>query len=129
VKPEQIAIICFSEEVIVACRKEFPHLTANWLVGYKQDKETGQWQPGADSVLASLERSGASGLGTQTQPAVINQEFADRLREAGYGFHCWTVDEAEMARQFQALGVDSITTNRPEFIRAALAAEGARQIR
>ncbi len=121
VKPEQISIICFSEEVIIACRKELPHLTANWLVSYKKHKITRKWHPSADSVMASLKKTGASGLGTQAQPAVIDRAFAERMHKTKYGFHCWTINDAESARRFQTLGVDSITTDRPAFLRMAIA--------
>jgi len=125
VKPEQIAIISFNEDVITACRSQLPHLTANWLVGYRKDKATGEWRPSASSILASLAKNGASGLGTQAQLEVITSEFVEQLRDAKLGFHCWTVDDAPTAEQFQALGVDSITTNRPEFIRELLARHAA----
>lgn len=119
-KPDQIAIISFNEDVITACRSQLPQLTANWLVGYKQNKATGEWQPAARSILASLARNGASGLGTQAQLEVITPEFIEQLRDAKLGFHCWTVDDAPTAAQFQSLGVDSITTNVPDFIRASI---------
>lgn len=118
--PEQTAIISFNKEVIIACREQLPHLVANWLVGYEQDKLTRRWKPGADSLMASLKETGASGLGTQAQTAVIDEMLVRRLREAGYGFHCWTVNDTELARQFRSLGADSITTDRPAFIRAVL---------
>ncbi|MGI9242459.1 MAG: glycerophosphodiester phosphodiesterase [Verrucomicrobiales bacterium] len=121
-KPEQISIISFKEEVISACRKQLPHLTANWLVSYKEDKETAELKPAADSVFTSLLRTGASGLGTQAQTKVIDRAFVTRLRDAEWGFHCWTVNDPAVAKQFQALGVDSITTDRPAFIRQAIAA-------
>lgn len=117
---EQISIISFSEEVIIACRKELPHLTANWLVGYKKDKATGQWGPTVDSVMESLRRTGASGLGSNAQTAVVDRAFVEQLRKGGYGFHCWTVNDPELAREFRALGVDSITTDRPAFIRSTM---------
>ena len=122
-KPEQISIICFDKKVISACRTQLPHLTANWLVSYKRDKKTGDWSPSAESVLKSIERCGAHGLGTQAQPEVIDRHFVEGLRAARCAFHCWTVNDAAVAKQFQSLGVDSITTDRPSFIREAIAGD------
>ena len=119
-KPEQIAIICFDTDVIKACREQLPELTANWLTSYKQNKITGKWNASITSVAASLKECGASGLGTQAQPRVVTSKFVAMLRAEGYGFHCWTVNEIEMAKKFQALGVDSITTDRPAFIRKGI---------
>ncbi len=119
-KPEQISIICFQKSVVVACRKQLPELTVNWLNSYKQDKSTGEWSPSAESVMTSLKECGASGLGTNAQPKLVTPAFVKQLRNHGYGFHCWTIDDVEMAKRFQALGVDSITTNRPAFIRSGI---------
>lgn len=120
-KPEQIAIICFQNSVIRACRKQLPELTANLLIKYKQNKITGKWSPSVNSVLAALKETGASGLGTQALPIAVTPAFVSRLREANYGFHCWTINDINLAKQFLALGVDSITTNRPAFIRKGIA--------
>ena len=57
--------------------------------------------------------------------AVITPAFVHRLRDAKLGFHCWTVNEPELARHFAELGVDSITTDYPAKIRAALEAGAA----
>lgn len=122
-KPEQIAIICFNQKVIIACREQLPHLTANWLVSYNQDDKTGGLKPSPDSVFATLKEIGANGLGTHANPKVIDPAFVNRLRNAKCGFHCWTVNDPALAKQFQALGVDSITTDRPAFIREAIAPE------
>jgi glycerophosphoryl diester phosphodiesterase len=119
VKAEQIAIICFNQKVIAACRQQLPHLAANWLVSYKQDEHSGEMKPSRDSVLATLEKTGARGLGTQANAEVIDRKFVAAIRELGCAFHCWTINDAALAKAFKELGVDSITTDRPAFIRAA----------
>ncbi|MCA9140033.1 MAG: glycerophosphodiester phosphodiesterase, partial [Planctomycetales bacterium] len=35
-------------------------------------------------------------------------------------FHVWTVNDPDEAKAFRAMSVDSITTDRPEFIRGIL---------
>ncbi len=122
-KPEQITLICFQKNVIAACRKQVPELRSNWLCKYRQNKITRKWSPSSDSILTSLKETGASGLGTQALLKVITPEFVKQLRDANYGFHCWTIDDIEVAKRFLALGVDSITTNRPDFIRKGIATE------
>lgn len=44
-----------------------------------------------------------------------------RVRDAGLKLYVWTVDDAARAHELAALGVDGITTNRPEWLRAQLA--------
>lgn len=120
-RPEQIAIISFKESVIAETRKQIPNIKAHWLTGFEQDEQTGIWEPPVDEVMATLKRISADGLDAKAEAAVIDRDFVKRLREANLEFHCWTVDDASVARKFRALGVDSITTNQPEKLRKSLA--------
>lgn len=121
-QPQQMRIISFNDEVIRAARKAMPAIDAYWLTSFKQHKATGQWSPTQDEVLATLERVDATGLDCKAEPAVVDAAFVKALRAGGYEFHVWTVDEPDLARQMADLGVDSITTNRPAFLRKAMTA-------
>ena len=56
------------------------------------------------------------------KPERVNKEFIDRLRDAGFAeFHVWTVNDPKVARFYRDLGVASITTDRPEWLREQLA--------
>ncbi len=118
--PAQTIVISFHESVIRAVKKQIPAIKAYWLTGYKQDKVTKQWSPVLADVLATLRRTEADGLDTQANREVVDQEYVQAIRGAGYELHTWTIDEPADARHFQQLGVDSITTNCPQRIRAAL---------
>ncbi len=119
--PEQTIVISFQESVISAVKNQIPAIKAYWLTGYKQDKATGRWTPALPDVLATLKRLGADGLDTQANRDVVNEQFVQAIRDAGFELHVWTIDEADDARHFRQLGVDSITTNRPQWIRQQLA--------
>jgi len=118
-KPEQMSVIAFNADTIAACKEALPHIQAYWLTGYKQNKQTGAWSPTIDSILATLRRIKADGLDTNAHET-INAAFVERLRAAKMAFHCWTVDDASVARRFRDLRVDSITTNRPGWLRERL---------
>jgi glycerophosphoryl diester phosphodiesterase len=117
---KQIRIIAFDENVIVASKKLLPGIKAYWLTSYKQDKETKKWKPTPQTVRKTLQEIKADGLGTKAESSVVNPQFVKELRGIGCEFHAWTIDEVPLAKEFQELGVDSITTNRPEFIRKNL---------
>ncbi len=125
-EPEQTIVIAFNEAVVIAVKKQIPNIKVYWLVGYKQDKVTRRWSPSLSEVLAALQRTGADGLDTQANQAVVNEKFARAIRDAGYELHTWTVDDPKVARYFQQLGVDSITTNHPKLIRSQLAVPATR---
>ena len=120
-RPEQIVIICFDETVVKQARLAMPEYKANWLTGYKRTGLRRQWKPTRTDVLKSLKRTGATGLGTNGNLDVIDQPFVDAIRAAGSEFHVWTVNDAKSARIFKSLGAQSLTTDRPAFIRNAIA--------
>lgn len=120
VAPQQVVLISFNIDVLIACRKALPQFKRHLLVDYKQ--EAGAWRPTADEVIARFRQSQADGLGTQNRPQHFNEDFVSRLRAAGIDeFHVWTVDAASDAQHYRALGAWAITTNRPAELRAALA--------
>ena len=119
-KPEQIVIISFNADVITQSRTMMPQYRANWLTGYKHDEKLDRWKPELDQVLSTLGRTRATGLGTNGNLKVVNRPFAEAIQSAGLEFHVWTVNDIESARTFKAFGADSITTDRPAFIRAGL---------
>lgn len=120
VPKKQIRIIAFNEEVIAAVKEQLPGIKAYWLTSYKRSRFTGKWSPSLAEVRATLKEVKADGLGTKAEPAVISAGFVRNLRADGHEFHTWTIDDVRMARQFQNLGVDSITTNRPSLLRKQL---------
>lgn len=121
-KPEQITIICFNNEVVRQAREMMPY-EANWLTSYKKQL-TGGWKPTLGSVTDQLKSTNASGFGTQVKPelvgSVLNEAFCDAVRDIGCGMHGWTIDDAKVAKQLVELDFVSITTNRPAYIRDAL---------
>lgn len=117
---KQIVIIAFNEDTVVEVRRRLPDVKVYWLVSYKQDKATGRWTPTVDEVFQTLARIRPHGLDTEGNPEVVDRAFVERLRREGYEFHVWTIDQGDRARLFRDLGVDSITTNRPAFVREEL---------
>ncbi|HEY4262728.1 MAG TPA: glycerophosphodiester phosphodiesterase [Schlesneria sp.] len=120
-KPEQTIVICFNDKVIDSVRRQIPSIKAHWLTGFTQDKETKAFRPTPDAVLQTLERIQATGLDVQGNRDAVDAAFVKRLRDQKLEFHVWTINDPNIARHFQQLGVDSITTDRPGFVREQLA--------
>jgi glycerophosphoryl diester phosphodiesterase len=114
---QQIVIIAFNESVVQACRRSMPKYHCNWLTSYRRKKGQTDFKPAKQDVITSLRRTSATGLGTQANEKVIDRSFVKSVRDAGCGFHVWTVNDPNVAKRFVELGVDSITTDRPALIR------------
>jgi glycerophosphoryl diester phosphodiesterase len=117
---QQVVVISFKEPVIAEVKRTIPGVKAIWLVAYHKDHETGRWTPTIGEIIPRLRDCKADGLGTEARREVVDADFVRELRRAKFEFHTWTVDHPDVAKYFQSLGVESITTNRPAFLRKQL---------
>ena len=115
----KLSIISFNADTVLACREAMPKITANWLAYYKKD-DCGRRTPTPAMILETLKRCRAHGLGTEAKPAAITPALIKGLKDAGLGLHVWTVDTPRLAQAFIDRGVQSITTNRPAWLRERL---------
>jgi glycerophosphoryl diester phosphodiesterase len=116
-KPQQVVVIAFDDQVVRALKKATRDYQANWICSFK--KRLGVTTPKRAAVIRTLAACQADGLSTNAWPA-IDQAFIDAVRAAGCSYHVWTVDDVPTARRFMALGAKSITTNRPGALRRDL---------
>jgi glycerophosphoryl diester phosphodiesterase len=116
-KPEQTAIISFNAGVIAATKKGRPDLQAYWIVslGGKGKPKT------AEELIAKAKEIKADGLDLSATPAVLDKTFGDKVKAAGLKLYVWTVDDPALAKKMLAAGVESITTNKPGWLREQLA--------
>mgnify|MGYP003332723396 FL=1 len=115
----QLVIISFHYDVCLQAKKFFPQIPVLFLASFKQDKASGRWTPAPDSLIAKAKAAGLDGLNL-SHKGPLAAEFVRQTHAAGLKFYVWTVDDAGLARQLLAAGVDGITTNRPEWLREQL---------
>lgn len=114
-------IIGFGYETMVQAKKRFPAIAVHWLSSFKQDARSGQMVPGVDELIQKAKAGGLTGLDL-SEKGPIDAAFVGKVKAAGLQCHVWTVDDPVAARRLRDAGVDSITTNRPRFLRESLAA-------
>ena len=110
----RLAILCFDADIITACKKAMPNVEAHWLVNSKTYQKTG-----TAGLIRKLKEMGADGVDIQASRQVT-PELGLALRENGLQFHCWTVNDIPLAQHMVAMGAESITTDKPEFLRKSL---------
>ena len=108
-----ITIITFFPEVIRRIKKYNPELKCNLLIAfdYKQIE--------VNEILDSILSIGADGVGAQNHDR-LNEELIGSLKEIDKSTHVWTVDSNKEAERYLKLGINSITTNKPLFLRKHL---------
>ena len=123
----QIRLLSFGAELIRLLKERIPGYRACWLTDYRF---RGAWRPSPGEILATLKASRADGLASRDR-SPLDAPLVAAVRQESLELHVWTVDAAKAGRRLCALGVDSIMTNRPGWLRRALAqpARGAAALR
>lgn len=123
VTEEQITIISFNYDSLRAVRQQLPRYDTQWLVSYRTAaaarKANVAKTPTIDEMIRDAKAARFTGLDLQhTWP--VDGAAAKKIRDAGLELHVWTVDDPAIARRWIDLGVLSITTNRPGWLRQQL---------
>ena len=108
VNPGNVLFISFGERICAALKRAMP--------GYKVYFLTGAEKYTAEKLVAKLRSMGVDGVDISFKPALITADYVRTVKDAGFSFHVWTVDDPERAKKAFAVGADTLTTNRAKFI-------------
>jgi len=114
----QFCILAFDAPLLGLVKQQMPETRACLNVEYRWSPPR-RWHPSREEVLDTLERIGADGLSSQDR-VLLNPSFVAELRRRGKEVHVWTVDSVRSARHYFGLGVDSVMSNRPGWLRDKL---------
>jgi glycerophosphoryl diester phosphodiesterase len=117
--PERVRLLSFSAPLIAELKQRLPDWHACWLCDYRHTLLNNVWRPSRADVLDTLRRTGADGLASANR-AFLDRDLAETLKGLGKELHVWTVDRPSDAHYLNGLGVDSIMTNRPGWLRGRL---------
>jgi len=112
----QIVVISFNAPVIRELKKQAPGFKACWLSSFEKKSPL---DPATDEVIATLRDIKADGFSSKAD-ARMDAAYTAAIRNAGFEYHCWTVDDPALGKRFLQLGAQSITTNRPAFMKSEL---------
>jgi glycerophosphoryl diester phosphodiesterase len=119
IKDSQAALIGFSLPTMEAAKNAFPRREVYWVVALKQNKVTRRWSPKVGKLIRDAKRAGVDGVDLgRLDP--VDKAFVEKIKQAGLGFYCWTVNDLDEALRLQRIGVDGITTDRPGYLREQL---------
>ncbi len=116
---EQMIIISLDAQVIAHIKQRLPAIGAFWLCDF-QERGLGRWEPTVDQIIETAKRVGADGVDLNANLKVIEAKFVAEIRRIGLELHVWTVNDPLAAKRLMKLGVGSITTDRPGWLRTQL---------
>ena len=69
-----------------------------------------------DEIIELAVKIDANGLGVQNHKK-LDKQFIQSLKNTGKSVHVWTVNSRREAEEYLKNGIDSITTNKPLYLR------------
>lgn len=118
---ERTTLISFDVDALDAMGRALPQVPRVWILDAERESRFGPWIPVEPRVAAQARAWGFAGIDVRHEGA--SAELAEACRVEGIELHVWTVDDGARARRLAAMGVASLTTNRPGALRTALAGE------
>ena len=109
--PGNVLFIAFSKEVCRTLKDVLPEYTVYWLVGSHIGKNESRRAVVAEEVVAGAREAAADGVDMHFDPDVVDEAFVSTVKNAGYSFHVWTIDDLSHALRAFAVGADTVTTN------------------
>lgn len=116
-KMSRIVIIGFDLETMAESKKRID-VPTYWLKSTEKVKKTEQWIPHDPKLVQMAQDKGLDGLDVHF--AGVTEDLVRAAKAAGQKLYVWTVDDPDEARRLVTLGVDGITTNRPDWLREQL---------
>lgn len=113
---EGATILSFDFPTLQAVKRLEPRLLTCALISRGYMARIGARGPGA--VGEEMAALGVDLVGVEQ--TWLSQPLYEELRRRGLGVGVWTVDNPEAMRRFAAMGVDFLTSNRPDILRQTL---------
>ena len=113
--PKNALFISFGKEICAELKRQMPEYRVYWLATpvVKANRKTGTKAHAytADEIIAILKSLGVDGIDMHFKPKFVTADFVKKVRDAGFGFHVWTVDDLKLAKLAFSRGVQTVTTN------------------
>jgi glycerophosphoryl diester phosphodiesterase len=107
---DQITVITFFPEVIREIKRRDANIKCNLLIAFDYKDIA------VDEIIDLAVKIDANGLGAQNHKRLDGQ-FIRSLKNTDKSVHVWTVNSRKEAEEYLKNGIDSITTNKPLYLR------------
>ena len=110
--PKNVLFISFGNEVCSELKRQMPEYRVYWLTNgkVKSNKAGGRYYT-ADEIIEILKKLGVDGVDIRFTSEIIDAAFVKKVKDAGFSFHAWTIDNLKTAETAFSRGVETVTTN------------------
>jgi len=112
---QRVTIMAFNPPVLARVGELVPRRRTTLLVAARHVEQAGA---GPEAAIDWAVRAGATDAGLQFP--LVNEAVVRAARAAGLTLGAWTVNGEDAMRRLAALGVDVITSDRPDLLRRVL---------
>lgn len=117
VNPGNVLFITFGQRIAAALKRQMPEYRTYWLTGCRRRvpgvENRAQWPVyPVDELIAKLKELGVDGVDIGFDAKVVDAAYVKAVKDAGFSFHVWTIDDLPTAKAAFAVGADTLTTNR-----------------
>lgn len=106
----QVVMISFKADIVKLFKEKYPERKALFLTSFTVE-QNGTWSPCADKLIEILSDLKADGVDIHGNLTFITKEYVEKVKNAGFEFAVWTIDDENAAKRFMEYGVDAITSN------------------
>lgn len=119
IKKDQVRIIAFSFETLVAAKPLLPEVKVLWLVDGKKSKDGSKSYLDLGEIAAKVKIANLDGLDLNLGFA-LDEEAVQDIKSKGLELAVWTANDQETARRLAAAGLETIATDHPAKLKAWL---------
>lgn len=112
----RLRLLAFDSSLATLLKQQLPGVRVCLNLDYRWSMSPLGWSPKQAEIRTILRQCGADGLSSRVH-VQLDAAFVAGLHGEGKEVHVWTVDAARSAGHYAGLGVDSIMTNRPGWLR------------
>ncbi len=118
--PQRVLLLATDHDVLASLRAAFPDYKVLKVVSRKRLTPQKPWVPLTDEVMEGVISLKVDGLSASAGGLLHDRECVQRVLAEGKELHAWTVNRPGNAATLQKLGVASITTDRPGWMKQNL---------
>lgn len=104
--PANTLFISFNPESCKALKAQMPDYKTIWIVSPARTPYTD-----VKTLIAKLKELGVDGVDCHYSPSIVTADYVKAVKDAGFEFHVWTVDDLNHTREMFRRGVQTVTTN------------------